>query len=221
MICIPIMARDTSEALRRMEEAGPLADLMEIRLDVMDSFDLEEIIQAASRPLIITYRSKKEGGEGAADYATRIRFLRTAIELGVDFVDVEYTLPLEVRKEIFQHRQSTRLIISSHLRYKTPTSEKLEELFRNMAATGADVVKIISTAKQVEDNLKVLALIPPAQKLGIEIIAFCMGPLGRISRVATILLGGYLTFASLETGQESAAGQIPVKDIKKILEMLS
>jgi 3-dehydroquinate dehydratase type I len=214
------MARDTAEALRHMEEAGPLADLMEIRLDVMDSFDLEAIIRSASRPLIITYRSKREGGEGTADNGTRIRYLCTAIDLGADFVDVEYTLPLEVRSEIFRRRRSSKIILSSHLRYKTPSGEELEGLFKKMAATGADVVKIIATAKEMEDNLKVLTLIPLAKKLGIEIIAFCMGPLGRLSRVATVLLGGYVTFASLERGQESAAGQIPVSDMKKIMEAL-
>jgi len=48
-----------------------------------------------------------------------------------------------------------------------------------------------------------------------------MGPLGRISRIACPLMGGYMTFASLEKGQESASGQIPAPDMKKILEMLS
>jgi 3-dehydroquinate dehydratase len=34
-------------------------------------------------------------------------------------------------------------------------------------------------------------------------------------------MGSYLTFSSLETGEESAAGQIPINEMKKILEMLS
>lgn len=48
-----------------------------------------------------------------------------------------------------------------------------------------------------------------------------MGPAGRISRIAGPLFGGYLTFASLEEGQESADGQIPVLETRKILEILS
>jgi 3-dehydroquinate dehydratase len=54
-----------------------------------------------------------------------------------------------------------------------------------------------------------------------KIIAFCMGPLGRISRIVCPLMGGHMTFASLESGQESASGQIPALDMNKILEMLS
>ena len=62
MICIPIMTRDTTDALQKMAQASAFGDLMEIRLDVMESFDLSEIIGAASKPVIFTYRSKEEGG---------------------------------------------------------------------------------------------------------------------------------------------------------------
>ena len=68
MICIPVMARDNPDAIKKMAEAAPLADMMEIRLDVMETFDLAEIIQNAPKPVIVTYRSKKEGGSGLARY---------------------------------------------------------------------------------------------------------------------------------------------------------
>jgi 3-dehydroquinate dehydratase type I len=71
------------------------------------------------------------------------------------------------------------------------------------------------------DNLKVLDLIPKAQERGIRIIAFCMGRFGKISRIFSHLMGGYLTFASLEGGEESAPGQIPVEEMKRILKVLS
>jgi len=59
-----------------------------------------------------------------------------------------------------------------------------------------------------------------AHKVGIKIIALCMGPMGRLSRVASPLLGAYLTFASLEQGQESADGQIPVMYMRDMLGLL-
>ncbi len=219
MICIPVMARNNAEAINIITEAAPQADMLEIRLDVMESFELKEIIQAASKPVIITYRSKKEGGNGLAEYKTRVRYLISAIELGADFVDVEFSMPQIYRREIFQ-AGSSKLILSTHLSNKTPSQENLEDTLRKMAATGADIVKIITYAGEPEDNLRVLGLIPLAKKLGIKIIAFCMGPAGRISRIFTLMMGGYLSFASLENGQESATGQIPIKKMKKILEAL-
>ena len=221
MICIPIIARNSAEALKKMEEAAQSADMMEIRLDVLETFDLNEIIRRAPKPILATYRSKREGGEGSDDYGTRVRHLIDAMEAGVDLVDVEFSLPPEFRQEVFQYPSECGHVVSAHLVNGTPSQEKLEAIFKEMAATGADVVKIVTQAKEPEDNLRVLALIPLAGSLHIKIVAFCMGPFGRISRVACLLLGGYLTFASLETGQESASGQIPVKEMRKILGVLS
>ena len=204
-----------------MEEAAPLADIVEIRLDVMETFSLNEIIGSAPRPVIVTYRTKREGGQGGADYGTTIQYLIDAMEAGADLVDVEFSMPPDFRQEVFQYPSACGHVVSAHLINGTPSQEKLKDVFKKMAATGADVVKIVTQAKEPEDNLRVLELIPMARNLHIKIIAFCVGPLGRISRIACHLLGGYLTFASLETGQESASGQIPVKEIRKIFRVLS
>ena len=221
MICVPIIARNNDEALIKMAEAETLGDMIEIRLDVMETFDLEEIIMAASKPIMVTYRSIGQGGEGSVDFGTRINYMMSAIETDADFVDVEFSLPSEFRRELFQVRRASRLIISNHLLNGTPSRDKLEGTLRKMAATGADIVKIVTQAVAPQDNLRVLNLIPLAKNLGIKIIAFCMGPMGRISRIASPFLGGYLTFASLETGEESASGQIPVRAMKKILDTIS
>jgi 3-dehydroquinate dehydratase type I len=221
MICAPIMARNNAEALIKLAKAEVLADMIEIRLDVMETFGLEEIIMAVSKPIMVTYRSKGQGGEGSDDYGTRIRYLMNAIEAGADFVDVEFSLPSEFRRELFQMQGTSRLIISNHQLNGTPSREKLEGLLTKMAATGADIVKIVTQAGAPQDNLRVLGLIPLAKNLGIKIIAFCMGPMGRISRIASPIMGGYLTFASLETGEESASGQIPIREMKKILDIIS
>lgn len=215
------MARNNAEALIKLAKAEVLADMIEIRLDVMETFDLEEIIRAVSKPIMVTYRSRGQGGEGSAHYGTRIRYLMNAIKAGADFVDVEFSLPSELRHELFQMHGASRLIISNHQLKGTPSREKLEGLLRKMAATGADIVKIVTQAGALQDNLRVLGLIPLAKNLGIKIIAFCMGPMGRISRIASPFMGGYLTFASLETGEESASGQIPIREMKQILDIIA
>jgi len=221
MICIPIMARNTSDALQKMAQASTLGDLVEVRLDVMESFDLSEIIRAASKPVIITYRSQKEGGMGRASHGELLDYLKEAVRLGADYVDVEYAIPPEHRRLLFEERGNSKLILSKHFRNGTPSKEKLEDLFRKMAATGADMVKIVTHAGDLADNLTVLGLIPLAEKMGVGIVALCMGPLGRISRVACPLLGGAFTFASLKKGQESASGQVPATEMKMMLEALS
>ncbi len=220
MICVPIMARDNAEAIKKMTEAALVADAMEIRLDVMDSFDLETILAAAKKPVIVTYRSKKEGGKGLASYETRLRHLIHAVQSGADFVDVEFSMPQIYRQEVFQLKGKSKLILSLHHSSKTPSKEKLEETFQKMAATGADIVKLVTYANDPVDNLRVLGLIPLARDLGVDIIAFCMGNAGRISRIFSLVLGGYLSFASLETGEESAAGQIPIEEMRRMIALV-
>ena len=220
MICIALMAQDTEGALKKMTVAAPNCDLMEVRLDVMKSFDLEKLITSAQKPLLITYRSKNEGGKGDAPYNARVDYLLEAVRLGADYIDVEYAMPLEHRGRLFEECGKSRLVLSKHFVNGTPSAETLSNLLEQMAATGAHVVKIVTQARTTFDNLTVLGVMPEAEALGVKTVAFCMGPLGRISRVACPLLGGAFTFAAFREGQESAPGQITAREMKYMLERL-
>ena len=221
MICIPIMARDTAEAVEKIARANPLADLIELRLDAMESFHLADMIQKASKPVIVTYRSKKEGGHGSIDDETRAGLLLNAIENKADYVDLEYNMPPDLRGQILQNRRESKIVASVHVIDSTPSKEELDRIFNDLVGTGADIIKIVTRAKKSEDNLRVMDLIPRAKEMGLKIIALCMGEEGRISRIASLLFGGYLTFASLDQGNESADGQISVKEMKNILATFS
>lgn len=220
MFCIPIIARNTAEALEKIARANTLADMLEIRLDMMNTFDLHEIIKAASKPVLVTYRSKKEGGKSISDPETHTDYILTAIQKGADLVDVELSLPLKWREKIFDAQGRSGIVISTHMNGGTPSRGELGKIFRECTAAGADIVKIVTKAKTWEDNLRVLEIIPKSHDLGVKIIAFCMGPMGRISRVLSHLMGCYLTFVSLEDGEESAEGQIPIKQMKEIIDII-
>ncbi|MEW6668190.1 MAG: type I 3-dehydroquinate dehydratase [Thermodesulfobacteriota bacterium] len=220
MICIPVMARNTEEALPKIRAAGEMGDVVELRLDGMESFRLGEMIRACPRPAMVTYRSRREGGRGDASEDARSLLLLQAIEAGAMFVDVERSLHPECRQRVIREKAATKVVLSAHFHEGTPNHRLLERLLREMAGEGADVVKIVTRARVPEDNLRVLSLIPTAHALGMEIIAFCMGRAGRLSRIVSPLLGGYMTFASLAEGDESAAGQIPAGRMKEILEVL-
>jgi len=221
MFCIPIIARNTDEALEKIAMANKMADMLEIRLDMMNAFDLHQIIQASLKPVLVSYRSKKEGGKGNIDPEAYTNNILTAIQEGADLVDVELSLPLKWRKKIFDARGKSVIVISTHISDGTPSRGELEKIFRECTAAESDIVKIVTRAQAWEDNLRVLELIPKAHDLGIKIIAFCMGHMGRISRIFSHLMGSYLTFVSLKGGQESADGQMTVTEMKKIMEHLS
>jgi 3-dehydroquinate dehydratase type I len=221
LFCIPIVASTTAQALEKMGQACDLADVLEVRLDAMAEFDLQAIMEAASKPVLVTCRSRKEGGRGCIGPERQARLLLTAIDAGAAFVDVEFSLPAELRRELLLNRKNSKIILSTHRVTDTPSLEELASMLKSMENEKADVVKIVTRARHWEDNLRVLNLLPQAQEYNINLIAFCMGPLGRISRIFSHLMGGYMSFASLNKGEESAEGQIPIRELKLILEALT
>ncbi len=221
MICVPIQAENTAQALAKMAVAGELADAFELRLDLMASFDLQKLLGASSKPVVVTYRSQEEGGRGPAGGRQGVPYLLQALEMGADYVDLEFRLPAAIRHRILQAKNGSRIMFSRHIPDRTPAAAELEELLQAMAAEGPDLVKIVTRARSAEDNLCVLNLIPAAHRLGIGIAAFCSGPLGRISRIGCLLLGGALSFASLRREEETAAGQLTLAEMRHILEVLA
>ena len=221
VIGVPITARGTDEAVAKMQKASSEADLLEIRLDGMEQIDMERLLAAAPLPVIATYRSRRQGGLGTLDNRARSEVLITAAEAGASYIDVEYSLPLEIREELFDRCRPGRIILSHHHPNGTPEPAELSRRLRKMADSGADVVKIVTRANRPEDNLTVLGLIPRARDLGVDIIAFCMGPIGRLSRIACVPMGGFLTFAAFEKGEESADGQMTVAEMKAFQETLA
>ena len=218
MLCIPIIAQDTEGAVNKISEAEKHADICEVRLDLMESFHLDQIINAAQKPVIVTYRSEKEGGKGAADPSETADLLIAVARENADYIDVELSMPSELRNKIIQNKGNSQIIISTHIMGNTPSNDELNILLENSIRANGDIVKIVTMANSHDDNLRMLDLVSRANTRGIKIIAFCMGAAGRMSRVFSLLMGGYLSFTSLETGEESAPGQIPVSEMKKLLE---
>ncbi len=220
MFCIPIMAQDNPEALAKMKRATFAADVFEIRLDTMESFDLKELIDLSPRPVLVTYRSRSEGGRGIVDPEVSFEYLLQAVRYGADYIDIELTMPSTLRNRILQERGSTKAIISKHTKSYTPSLRELEKIFKKAAQAGGDIIKIVAYARSWEDNLRIVKVIPLAKKAGLEAIAFCMGQKGRLSRVISHLMGGAMSFTPLEYGEESAPGQIPIGKMKEILRHL-
>ena len=145
--------------------------------------------------MIATNRLAAEGGRWTGTEADRLALLAEALNLGVTCLDLELAADAGFRREIWERRGPTKLILSWHDFAGTPETARLEAVLEEMLAAEADIVKLVTLAREPADNLRMLSLIPRAQAQGKEIIAFCMGPLGKWSRVAAPLLGSWLTFA--------------------------
>ncbi len=227
MICIPIVARRQSEAREMISRAASLADVLELRMDLLADGEIKELLAAVrnSAPLakvVVTNRAVR--ADDFRDEERRVGVLLDAVSLGADFIDIELETAAvwveRLRASIAAHGRRTELIVSHHDFQRTPARRTLEGYVKQCISAGAQIVKIVTWARVPEDNLAVLGLIPYARRRHTDIVAFCMGEEGRASRVIAPLLGGLFTFASLERGAESAAGQLTVAEMNEILNIL-
>jgi 3-dehydroquinate dehydratase/shikimate dehydrogenase len=214
MICVPIVGPSMEKALSDISVAEKIADIIELRLDLIARFELPALLEATSLPLIVTNRTKTEGGQWKGSEEERVQVLRQAIDAGADFVDIETSTPKDLLKPILDHKGQTKIILSYH--NFCNTMEDLNPLYEIMCELPGDILKIVTYAQDISDNLKIFDLLKRAKKEKRKLIGLCMGENGELSRVLSPLLGGFLTFGALDTGKESAPGQILASTLKNI-----
>ncbi|XP_004962855.1 bifunctional 3-dehydroquinate dehydratase/shikimate dehydrogenase, chloroplastic isoform X1 [Setaria italica] len=220
LVCVPAMARAPREMVAELATAAALgADVAELRLDRLAGFaprrDLP-VILAEPRPLpaLVTYRPKWEGGEYEGDDEPRFEALMLAMELGAEYVDIELKVADKFMRLLSGKKpENCKLIVSSHNYENTPSAEELANLVAQIKATGADIVKIATTATDIVDVARMFQILVHCQEKQVPIIGLVMNDRGFISRVLCPKYGGYLTFGSLEKGKESAAAQPTVADL--------
>ncbi|TVM02654.1 MAG: shikimate dehydrogenase [Candidatus Brocadia sp. WS118] len=210
MICIPIIANNLDDALCDMDEASKVADIIEVRLDYLKNPDLKCILERRTKPIIITNRPVREGGKFEGSEEERLAVLKLAIQLQADYVDIEHDSIQNIRRDTV-HRVPTKIIVSYHNFRETP--DNLASIYQKLSQCGADVVKIVSYANTITDNVKIYRLLRQAHG---HVISFCMGEYGMTSRILYKRFGSYLTFASLRKGKESAPGQISIQEFLTI-----
>jgi 3-dehydroquinate dehydratase-1 len=211
-ICVSVVEGNI-EAVKEIEHE---VDLFEVRLDLIGP-DWTELVKYIKKPWIACNRSPEEGGQGNSDRVKRIEELLWAAEAGACIVDIEYRTAA-LNEIVPLIKAKAKCMLSYHDMVETPSYDTLLQIAASQIKSGADICKIVTTAHTLEDNLAILKLIKnfPETKM----VAFCMGEPGRISRILAPLAGGYYTYACLVEGKESAAGQIPVKELLEFYEIL-
>ncbi|KAJ4837010.1 hypothetical protein Tsubulata_044431, partial [Turnera subulata] len=164
LICVPIVADSVDDmlvAMARAKSSG--ADLVEIRLDSLNRFtpreDLKTLVKSSPLPTLFTYRPKWEGGQYDGDDHHRLDVLRLAVEFGADYVDVELQVACRFIDSVRGWKPANcRVIVSSRNYQNTPSVEELGNLVAMMQATGADIVKIATTASDITDVARIFRI---------------------------------------------------------------
>jgi 3-dehydroquinate dehydratase/shikimate dehydrogenase len=210
-LCITLTERLTVDLIDRMSDLAGLADMFEIRGDLVTDIDLLTILRVRTKPLIFTARSASEGGKMKDDDPKRRALLHEAVRRGYDYVDVEYRSGFF---DIMTEKAGHGLIVSFH--DMTGTPQDLETLYEGMCKTGADVVKIAVSPRSMTDVGRIMELARRHASSSPPLIAIALGPLGAISRIVGPKYGAPFVYASTGKGHEAAAGQIPAEEMDTV-----
>jgi 3-dehydroquinate dehydratase-1/3-dehydroquinate dehydratase/shikimate dehydrogenase len=222
-ICVAVALPDAPAAIRAVRPVLADVDVVEIRLDGMQQPDIAELCRRIAHPLLFTNRAAWEGGACESPEEERLALLLTAARYGATYVDLELRTDPSLRRRLLDEIRGSaaRLIISHHDFARTPSAEQLSAILQEQVHSGAHIGKIVTMAHDHLDVLRVLNLQCEASRHNFPLIAFCMGEAGRISRITTLLLGGFMTYAALDAGQATAPGQFTVSELKAGLTLLA
>ena len=206
-ICVSLTEETTRGVIQSMSTLAGLADLFEVRGDLVRDLDLLEILRARTRPIVFACRPVGEGGRWDDGESRRRQVLLEAVKRGFDYVDVEYRSDLV---DVAMEKSGSGLIVSYHDMEGTPAD--LEGLYARMCDRGADVVKIAVTPHSVADVGRLLRLAARvAVSHGRPLVAIALGPLGVITRLVGGRYRAPFMYAAASAGAEAASGQLPAE----------
>lgn len=229
-ICVPIMGESGKDVIRSVCNALEYRpDMIEWRIDFLRDVKNIEIVSAllrelrvflAETPLLVTFRTKQEGGERELSEEEYRALYHGILETGMaDAIDIELFLQAQTVAALIEeaHTAGTKVILSNHDFQKTPPKEELTARLLRMQELGGDIAKIAVMPEKRADVLTLLAATEEADRtLEIPVITMSMGAAGVASRLLGEPFGSALTFGM--AGQASAPGQIPVDDLRILLK---
>jgi 3-dehydroquinate dehydratase type I len=220
LICTAIMGSDTRQTQSAMQTAAADADLLELRLDALKKIELEKLLPFPVKPVIVTIRKKEEGGHFQGPEPERLAYLQAAIDLGADYIDLEYGIPEPLRADLIDRKKTTGVILSYHDTQATPALKDLLGFWRGMTRIQADYYKIVTTGQSLDDNLTLLHFLKEVTSPGPKIICHAMGPAGLVSRVLAPFFGSQIVYTAPLGGNRTAPGQLETGQMKQLWDIL-
>lgn len=230
-ICIPLTGKNITSILDEINDLNQVDhDLAELRIDFYEDVDdfskvvdlLKKIREIYFKPLLFTFRTKKEGGVHDMSEENYFELIHMATDSGlIDMVDIElFSHEESLRKAVaFAHEKHIKVVMSNHDFHKTPDKDEIIKRLVKMQENGADISKIAVMPTCDDDVLELLsATMEVKNKYGFPCITMSMGRLGAITRLSGELFGSCMTFAVVKN--TSAPGQISAAKVKDVLDLL-
>lgn len=189
----------------------------ELRLDYLQEpreaeGNLRQILLRLHSPhAIATCRRTEAGGLFRGSAEQQIAILTAAVRAGCQWVDLEIESLSRASSSVFRQFRPAKVIVSYH-NYRETTA--LGATYRRLARFPAQVVKIVSQARRLRDNVQILKLLKSQRGRGSKLVALAMGASGIPSRLLALRWGCPFTYASASNHSSVAAGQLPADSMR-------
>lgn len=208
-ICISVCAETAGEFVRNIELARPLADYIELRFDCLNPSELEKAGVGYDENYIFTFRPKEQGGNRELTLEERERFWNS----GIDFCGGDFEEDVIENHLYWLYKP----VICSYHDFKG-VPDDLNQIYERIkfAEANIDVIKLAVQAHDITDTIPIWKLLEKAKFENQPIIPIAMGESGKWTRILGLAHGAFMTYASLETGQETAPGQVSANDLIEV-----
>lgn len=230
-VCLPIVGKDDAEIMQELNDMQGLEyDLIELRIDFYQDILndqavlslLSKIQKLNQKPLLLTYRSLKEGGQIQLSDEQYLHFVQLVCQSQmIDLIDIELMSGNTLVYQLVDiaHQNHVFVIMSNHDFHQTPDDRNMMDRLEHMELLNADICKLAVMPQSYKDVIRLLNVtLEMSHRLNRPIVTMSMGKMGVISRMTGELTGSSITFASAK--KTSAPGQMNVKDMNMILEAI-
>lgn len=212
-IAIAVADRENNKLIKSL-----FVDILEIRVDQFKKTDptyVKNVIKTRKKigvPLILTVRSKEEGGQKDVSNQLKLSIFKENISL-VDAVDIELKSPT-LSEVVKTARKNKKIVIVSWHNFKmTPNDKILKDVLNKAKRSGAHLVKIAAKANKEEDLNRLMRF--TIENKSRNIITISLGEIGSISRLTFPRFGSLITYAYIN--RPSGLGQRTLDELREHL----
>ena len=216
-VCVAITGSTSQEMIEKADAIVRENPFVEFRLDYLEKPQAalpvlkEFLYERGEVTAIATCRRTPGGGKFKGSPAAELEILTAAAAAGFHLIDLEIETADVISRAQFDALRGAGagLIVSSH---DFEGTRDLDKTFARLHAFNPDFYKIVSTAKNLSDNVEMKRFLERTSDSA-NVIGICMGDQGLISRVLGVRAGSVFTFASTGTGEETGPGQVSARTL--------
>ena len=210
-VCVSVCAQTVAELIEKIKLAEKSADVVEIRFDCLRKDEVRKAIEnlpEIEKQYLATFRPQSQGGKRELILSERLKFWEFFFLTNKKknfWVDFEIDLSFIIQPE------KLFTIVSSHSFSIQPQNPFVT--YEVLTSANAANLKIAVQVDDATDSIAVWKLLEKAKKEKRQIIPIAMGEAGKWTRILALAHGALMSYAAIEDRQETAPGQISVKDL--------